>query len=87
MMPDREKVIEGLTVMANDPWLLRHADYYQIISRDALELLKNDPVIPKKNDAWPSMIYNCGECGAPLLQLLGVKSKFCRMCGRKVKWE
>lgn len=29
----------------------------------------------------------CGHCKAPLPALDGMRSKFCWMCGRQVKWE
>ena len=48
-MIDQEKVIKGLEEMANDQWLIRHADYYSMIAEDALELLKKEPV-------------NCSDC-------------------------
>lgn len=39
-MADRDKVIRGLEEIQKSEWMYKHADYYQMICKDALELLK-----------------------------------------------
>lgn len=65
---------------------------------DALELLRwQEPVmpvlVPKGRGAGVG--YDCGACGAELIVLRGTcdmkivpeQMRFCRMCGRPVKWD
>ena len=53
------------------------------------ELLKEqEPVPPEKQSdgnpgAWESWWYVCGACGREI----DYHDKFCRSCGRAVKWE
>jgi hypothetical protein len=57
--------------------------------RDTLELLKErEPVEPQKeNDGnpgkWAAWWYVCGNCGGAI----DAHDRFCRYCGRGVKWE
>ena len=56
---------------------------------DALALLKaQEPVEPtigrcEEYDGHDSWWYQCGKCKTPI----DVNDKYCRMCGRAVKWE
>lgn len=50
---------------------------------DALELLKQEPVIVRKCKMKHMLFWRCGSCGV----LITEGDKFCRMCGRAVKWE
>ena len=37
---DAARVIKGLEEIASSEWMYKHADYYQMVCKDALELLK-----------------------------------------------
>ena len=95
-MTDREKVIKGLECAIgirgvkdcdNCPY-----DYdfnclgCDIVMWDALALLREqEPVEPhvehdSDDDCW---YYGCGACH----EAIDYKDKFCRHCGRKVKWD
>lgn len=39
-MADREKVIKGLEEIVNSDWMWRKADYWALVCKDALALLK-----------------------------------------------
>ena len=55
---------------------------------DIVSLLKaQKPVKPIDETCWDNTMGRCGHCKAPLPKLEGLKSKFCWMCGRAVKWE
>lgn len=38
--PNKEEVIAGLGAIASSEWMLKHADYYQLICKEALALLE-----------------------------------------------
>jgi hypothetical protein len=100
-MANREKVIKGLQC-CKSPNDHEHCPYnigvhynvcvYRLLS-DAVELLKEqEPVAPRKvkryieySDTAINFIdtYDCGNCGAELPD----NSKYCSVCGRKVKWD
>ena len=100
-MPDIEKVIEELTEIhdeAYDRWSRRPYVEDELLSlikatSDALALLWErepvgpEPVVPINENYWKHTMGRCGHCEAPLPALEGLKSKFCWMCGRKVKWD
>ena len=50
---------------------------------DALELLKQEPVIVRQREMMHMLFWCCGSCGVPITE----GDKFCRMCGRAVKWS
>ena len=55
---------------------------------DALALLKEqEPVKPLDENYWKHTMGRCGHCKAPLPAIEGLRSKFCWMCGKPVKWE
>jgi hypothetical protein len=63
---------------------------FQRICRDALALLKEreegiEPEISRKSatETTVSLWYKCGACGGEIEQ---GDDKFCRHCGKKVKW-
>lgn len=95
-MIDRDKVIneafdEAITEVWNDD------DYFDIGYNNGLEegrrialaLLKGQEPVPpiKQYDGnpknWASCWYVCGNCERPI----DCYDKFCRSCGRMVKWE
>lgn len=96
-MHDREKVINELTELydeAYDRWVHRPyiEDNLVALIRDrvpnALSLLwEQEPVKPKKEDAWPNMITVCGACGAQIPTPGGWRYNYCPTCGRGIKWD
>lgn len=82
MADHREHVIQGLEeaipIMENRGY----GDVAHIIY-DALELLKQEPVIVRQREMMHMLFWCCGSCGVPITE----GDKFCRMCGRAVKWE
>ena len=97
-MPDREKVINGLREMScRATWkdIDRIRDKFQPIINDALALLKEqEPVEPTfRQDEKGIFVWCCGSCGAYMYHIYdGIDkakeyAKFCRQCGRQVKWE
>lgn len=99
-MPDREKVVKGLK-HCKSTWMCNGCPYEDDSTddckmyEDALALLREqEPVKPKKEDAWPNMITVCGACGAvcgacgPQIPTPGEwRYNYCPTCGRKVKWN
>lgn len=102
MMPDREKVIEGLKCCFENakcdgcPYemecrkiLFKTKENHCPILDDILAILKEqEPVHPiKQYDGnpgdWASWWYVCGNCERDI----DCYDKFCRSCGRAVKWE
>lgn len=85
-MPDVEKVIHELELCLDDA-------VAAVVPRDtvvaAIELLKaQEPVEPTIGGAeWDSLMgsrwYKCGACEYPIDK----GDRYCRHCGRPVKWE
>lgn len=97
-MPDREKVIKGLTAIqdeAYDRWVHRQYIEDPLITlirdniSDALTLLREqEPVEPKRVLGVLPDWYHCGACGVDMLDTGdGYRPKYCPQCGRKVKWN
>ena len=97
-MPDREKVISELESAASLAWnsnegqceIMDSDDALTVAHaiRDALELLKDqEPVKPFVGNYRKNSMGRCGHCNTPLLVLEGLRSSFCWMCGRMVKWD
>ena len=89
-MADREKVINHFhdaieAIGNNNKWRFVRVD----VLEDGIELLKEqEPVEPQKeNDGnpgkWASWWYVCGNCGGAI----DYRDRFCRYCGRAVKWD
>ena len=89
-MPDREKVEEwarDFIAYADELDIARDA-YRGIMEYidDALALLRErEPMEPHvehdcDDDSW---YYGCGACH----EAIDYKDKYCRHCGRKVKWD
>jgi hypothetical protein len=83
----KDNAIRGLQNVIEISGALVHLrkEYAKVI----LELLKEqDPVEPKKEDdgnpePWASWWYVCGDCGQPIDKM----DRYCRRCGKQVKWE
>ena len=89
-MPDMKSVMSGLEGLIDSNWWMFHSDSeVRNIAKEALELIKErEAVEPKKeNDGnpepWASWWYVCGDCGQPIDKM----DRFCRRCGKQVKWE
>ena len=91
-MPDMEKIIKGLEQTAAR---LQYGSLDNVTLGecedavfDALDLLrKKEPVKPIDENYWKHTMGRCGHCKAPLPAIEGLRSKFCWMCGRAVKWD
>ena len=95
-MHDRGKVIEALDCCTTSEDCL-HCPYdeyhgqgcFQMLMDDALALLKEQEPVEarKKSDGkpqpWTCWWYVCGDCG----QEIEFHDRFCRWCGRSVKWD
>ena len=67
----------------------------QVLKQDALDLLKEqeavEPTFKQDNDGI--FVWACGSCGAYMYHIYdGIDkakeyAKYCRQCGKKVKWE
>ena len=100
-MTDREKVIKGLENCAIEqscwgcPYCKGNPTCQDDLCKDALELLKEqEPVEPTfKQDYDGIFVWACGSCGAYMYHIYaGIDkakeyAKYCRQCGRSVKWE
>ena len=88
-MIDREKVINGLEQIVNDPFMKARADYWVLVCSEAIALLKEQEAVePKKVNGYnPPMYtiyeYECEKCKSPMMN----KQPFCMGCGKQVKWE
>lgn len=90
-MEDKEKVIEKCkqAIDSGKPVMDYHF-YYRVI-----ELLKKqeavEPTFKQGNDGI--FVWACGSCGAYMYHIYdGIDkakeyAKYCRQCGKKVKWE
>lgn len=51
---------------------------------ETLELLKEQEAVPAiQREVMHMLVWCCGSCGVGITH----GDKFCRMCGRSVKWE
>ena len=89
-MIDREKVINGLehcghpTECDGCPYDSPLGRCFTKLKEDALKLLKEQEPIPIQKREMEHMWYwCCGSCGVAITE----GDKFCRMCGRMVKWN
>ena len=92
-MTDREKVIKGLEMC-----IMHYCDEcpfddekgcFDKLMDKAIALLKEQEAVEPKQESdsvpfpWTSWWYVCGDCG----QNIDHHDRFCRHCGRSVKWE
>jgi hypothetical protein len=83
-MSDREKDSKGIQECDLNGGLIGNCPYKGILA-----LLKEQEAVEarKKNDGkpqpWTSWWYVCGDCG----QEIEYHDRFCRWCGRSVKWK
>jgi hypothetical protein len=101
-MDDREKVIKGLEACSigsycgNDcPYGDEEGNCICTLAHDALELLKAQEPVKPYMDFDGHDVWRCGNCGAAIFHLDHTQAdedaqnyaKFCRHCGKAVKWE
>ena len=84
-MTDRKTVMSWLEGLAQDDWAEWHSDSeVQTTAHAALELLKEQEAVPAiQREVMNLLVWCCGSCGVAITH----GDKFCRMCGRKVKWN
>ena len=98
-MPYREKVIKelqsALEFVADDDNPNGSIAVKIWAVRDMLELLKEQEAVAPYMDYDGHDVWRCGKCGATIFHIYRNESdedwknyaKFCRRCGKKVKWE
>ena len=87
MMVDRDKVINEL-VEHIESALSVDSDYVDCVRTDLLQytvslLKEQEPKEAKRGSVGGFACFVCGNCGVAITD----GDKFCRMCGKKVKWE
>ena len=97
-MPDREKVIKGLhdlrRYLEDKEWSDKTAGLYWETVTDTITMLKEQEAVEPsfKQDEKGIFVWCCGSCGAYMYHIYdGIDkakeyAKFCRQCGRSVKW-
>ena len=97
-MPDREKVINGLhdlrRYLEDKEWSDKTAGLYLETVTDTITMLKEQEAVEPsfKQDEKGIFVWCCGSCGAYMYHIYdGIDkakeyAKFCRQCGRSVKW-
>jgi len=86
MMPDREKVINGMEQFRADlkPFCGNHADWERFDA--GLSMLKEQEAvepIPYHRSDGTIFKYECRQCRTKIFK----NDLFCRHCGQAVKWE
>jgi len=94
-MADREKVIKGLEQFKADlkPFCGNRADWERFDA--GLAMLKEQEAVKPYEDYDGHCVWRCGNCRAPMFHSYREESvedakiyaKFCRQCGRPVKWD
>lgn len=91
-MIDREKVLNGLEACADRtgalcrtcPYDFRKEGCISDMARDALELLKDEP-LPVLNVGKCGIYFgDCPHCGKRVTKK---NTSYCPYCGKAVKWE
>lgn len=87
-MTDREKVINGLKLLANWPDGLIITDketWIKPCCEMAVALLEErEPMAPIYDQLLTQEIPRCGKCG---YRLVKGNDKYCCRCGKAVKWN
>ena len=89
-MIDREKVIRAVDSCFNY-WLEQHRclqpselENVRKFKADALAILKEqETVLVTQREIAHMLFWCCGSCGVPITS----GDKFCRNCGKAVKWK
>ena len=88
-MADIEKVIKAFEWCRGEksscdgcPYDIKNAKCLFLLHSDALELLKEKEVTTDIEGGGMTWYFCCDECRTSIRQ----EDKYCRMCGRKIKW-
>lgn len=86
-MIDKEKVIENLekAKMIIEKWVPMFEQYNTPFGIDvAIDLLKEQEAVPVvQREVMHMLVWCCGSCGVAVTD----GDKFCRNCGKKMKWK
>ena len=82
-MMDREKVIKEFADFVKS-FAKRDDTYYKGLFVSVLDLLKEqEAVLVVQRELMHLLFWCCGSCGVAITH----GDKFCRNCGRQVKWD
>lgn len=87
-MTNREKIIEGLELLHNRLLDAAKRDAIAMLDAsmvaDAIAMLKEQEAVPViQREIAHMLFWCCGSCGVAITD----GDKFCRNCGRAVKWN
>lgn len=89
-MADRENVLKGLECLITNETPCEGCPYNESgycvknIAKDARELLQEQDAVPViQREVMHMLVWCCGSCGVAITD----GDKFCRMCGKAVKWD
>ena len=88
-MPAREKIIKAIEICYTEGHnctecpLFNEDECNDKLMHNVLELLKNKPIPVKRQMLMHMWFWCCGSCGVAITE----GDKFCRMCGKAVKWD
>ena len=87
-MTNREKIIEGLGLLNNRLLAAAKRDAIAMLDAsmvaDAIAMLKEQEAVPViQREIAHMLFWCCGSCGVAITD----GDKFCRNCGRAVKWN
>lgn len=84
-MMDRLTVMGCLEGLTQDDWEQWYSDSeVQETAKAALALLKEQEAVPViQREIMHMLFWCCGSCGVAITD----GDKFCRMCGKAVKWD
>lgn len=90
MIPDRERAIKAIEICyslehnCTECPLFPEDDCNDKLTHDVLTLLKEQEAVPPiQCEVMHLLVWCCGSCGTAITH----GDKFCRMCGRAVKWN
>lgn len=98
-MNNKEKIIQGLEIQLDD--LQKYADENEMLSltqeraKEIISILKEQNAVAPtfKQEEDGIFVWCCGSCGAYMYHIYdGIDkakeyAKYCRQCGKAVKWE
>ena len=81
----REDAVKALEarLRSDDVIYVGDISFPQALSMAIDALTAREPVKPTKDENATFWHWRCGGCGVPITE----GDKFCRMCGKPVKWE
>lgn len=84
-MTDKKQVMSWLEGLTFDDWPMYHSDSeVQEIAKAALALMEEQEAVPViQREIMHMLFWCCGSCGVAITN----GDKFCRNCGKQVKWD